>query len=60
MKFADAFVIFVITAALTAATVYIYLHASDTNFAAWCGLVATVGGIYHWLTVYDDKRPDDK
>ena len=37
MKAADAFVIAVITAAWAAATVYLFLHPSDTSFGIWCG-----------------------
>ena len=60
MKYADIFVMVIVSAAWIASTVYIFLHASDVNFATWCGMSATMGGIYHWLTVYDDKKPDDK
>ena len=60
MKAADAFVIAVITAAWAAATVYLFLHPSDTSFGIWCGLASTLIGAYHWLTIYDDKKPDDR
>jgi hypothetical protein len=41
-----------------AGTIYIFCYPSDTVFIAWCGLVGTVGGIYHWLNVHDSKVPD--
>jgi hypothetical protein len=47
-----------ITGILITASIYIFTHPSDVNFASWCGLIATVVGVYHWLRVIDDKRPD--
>jgi hypothetical protein len=54
----DWFVMLVITAAFNAGTVWIFIHPSNEAFIAWCGLVATMGGIYHWLNVRDSKAPD--
>lgn len=41
---------------LTAATTFVFLHPS--YFPHWCGFVATVGGIFHWMIIKDDKVPD--
>ena len=60
MTWADFLVGVIVTAEWAAATVYLFLHPSEINFGTWCGFGATIGGIYHWLTVYDDKRPDTK
>lgn len=58
VKLTDYFVLGMVSAAWVASTVYLFLHPTDTNFATWGALAATMGGIYHWITVYDDKRPD--
>lgn len=42
----------------TAATVYLFLHPSNTAFGTWGTILTTVGGIFHWLTVKDSKQPD--
>lgn len=55
----DYLVMVIVTAAWVAGTTYIFVHPSDVNFATWAAMAATMGGLYHWLTVYDDKRPDD-
>lgn len=54
----DYFVLGVVTAGWLAATVFLFRYPSTVNFATWAGLVATVGGIYHYLCVNDDKRTD--
>ena len=54
----DYFVLAVVTAGWLAATVFLFHYPSSVNFATWAGLVATVGGIYHYLCVSDDKRMD--
>ncbi len=54
----DYFVLAVVTAGWLAATVFLFRYPSSVNFATWAGLVATVGGIYHYLCVSDDKRMD--
>ena len=45
--------------AFAASVVYIFLHPTDINFATWAGLTATMGGIFHWLCIYDDKKKDE-
>ena len=54
----DYFVLGIVTAGWAAATVFLFRHPSSVNFATWAGLVATLGGMYHWLCVSDDKRVD--
>jgi hypothetical protein len=54
----DYFVLGIVTAGWVAATVFLFWYPSSVNFATWAGLVATIGGVYHWLCVNDDKRVD--
>lgn len=54
----DWFVMAVITLAVVAGTTYLFLYHGEGVFVAWCGLISTVGGIYHWLNVRDQKVPD--
>jgi hypothetical protein len=54
----DYFVLGIVTAGWLAATVFLFLYHSSVNFATWAGLVATIGGVFHWLCVSDDKRVD--
>ncbi len=42
----------------TAGTVYLFREHSAVNFAAWCGLCATMTAAYHFLNVRDSKEPD--
>lgn len=48
---------FIFAFAVTGA-VFLFRHASEVNFAAWLGTLATSGGIFHWLRVRDSKQPD--
>lgn len=41
-----------------AATVYLFHHPSDANYAIFVGGFTAMGGILHWASVYDDKHPD--
>jgi hypothetical protein len=43
---------------LSVASVYLFKFHSDANFGIWAGVVATVTGIFHSLSVYDDKHED--
>ena len=54
----DWFVMLVITTALVAGTVYLFLFHSEVVFGTWSGLVTGSGSIYHWLNVRDSKVPD--
>lgn len=47
-----------VSVAWVAATVFLFVHHSDMNFATWATFSATVTGVYHWTTVHDDKTPD--
>ena len=54
----DTFVLMMVSGGWVAATVFLFLYPTQMNFATWAALVATVGGIYHYLCVSDDKRED--
>lgn len=41
-----------------AATVFLFCYPSSVNFATWSGFEGTLFGVYHWLTISDDKRVD--
>lgn len=41
---------------LVAATVFLFKHPDVFN--QWCVFVGTVGGIFHWLVIRDQKVPD--
>lgn len=56
--FRDDAVMALVTAAWIAATVFIFLYHTEVNFATWATFSATICGVYHWLTISDDKRPD--
>ena len=58
MEVRDWTVIAVITAMVAVASVYLFLHASDANFAMYLGSVTAIGSVYHWLVYLDSKRPD--
>lgn len=55
----DWFVMILVAAIWIAGTVFLFLHHSQPAiFATWCGLCTTMGGLYHWLTLRDQKVPD--
>lgn len=54
----DFAVLVLVTMGWVAATLFLFIHPSATNFATWAGFGATVGGVYHFLCVNDDKRVD--
>lgn len=58
MKAPDWFVILLLAGVWIAATVFLFKHPEHPNFMTWCGLAVTMGGIYHWLMVRDQKIPD--
>lgn len=58
MKAPDWFLIMLLAGIWTAATVFLFKHPESPNFQTWCMLGATMGGIYHWLMVRDQKVPD--
>lgn len=47
-----------VAAAWAAATVYLFKHASDVNFATWGTISATMVGVYHWICIRDSKQED--
>lgn len=42
----------------TSATIYLWCHPSDINFATWCTYSAGVSTAYHWLLIKDSKIQD--
>ena len=54
----DWFVMGLVAVAWTAATVFLFLHHSDMNFVTWAGVCTTMTGVYHWITVRDQKVSD--
>lgn len=56
--FRDIFVLLMVSAGWSAATVFLFMYPSTTNFTIWSTLVGTIGGMYHWICVTDDKRLD--
>jgi hypothetical protein len=55
----DYFVLASLGAMLIAASVYLFKHPSDINYAAWGAVCGTLVSAYHWLAIGDDKRKDD-
>lgn len=59
MKSSDWFVMILWAAVWVAGTVFLFLHHDHPAvFVTWCGLCTTMGGLYHWLMVRDQKVPD--
>ena len=58
MEARDWFVIILVASIWIASTVWIFMHASVEAFGLWCGLCGTIGGVYHWLMVHDQKVKD--
>ena len=56
--FRDIFVLLMVSAGWSAATVFLFMYPSSVNFATWAGFEATLYGAYHWLCIKDDKRVD--
>jgi hypothetical protein len=54
----DWFVMLLVAGIWIASTIYIFKHPDGGTFATWAALAATIGGIYHWLTIHDSKVPD--
>lgn len=54
----DVAVLILVSVGWLAATLFLFLYPSPINFATWAGFGATVGGVYHFLCVSDDKRID--
>jgi hypothetical protein len=58
MEARDLFVMLLVSAMWVAGTVYLFIHASDMNFATWMGGSGTMTGFYHWTMMKDQKVPD--
>ena len=56
----DWFVMVLFAAIWTAGTIWIFKNPSREAFGIWAGLFATLGGVYHWLTIHDDKIEDKR
>lgn len=54
----DWVVMALVTLICLAATIFLFAYPAPMNFATWSGVVATICGVYHFLTVSDDKRSD--
>jgi hypothetical protein len=54
----DWFIMGLFAGVYVAATVYLFRHPGPETFGVWAGMVATMGGVYHWLDVRDAKTPD--
>ena len=54
----DWFVLASLCTILIAASIYLFKHPSDVNYAAWGAVCGTLISAYHWLTIRDDKEDD--
>lgn len=54
----DWFVMLLFAAAWVVATVWLFKYPSVPAFGIWAGMLATMGSVYHWLVVRDQKLPD--
>lgn len=41
---------------LVASTIFLFLHPEV--FAIWSTFVGSIGAVFHWLIIRDDKAPD--
>jgi hypothetical protein len=58
MHVQDWFILSFVALMWAVATVYLFIHPGEAVFASWCGLGATMGSVYHWLTIRDAKIKD--
>jgi hypothetical protein len=58
MDIRDWFVLGCISFVGLAATVFLFVHPSPTNFATFAGLQVTLMSAYHWMVVRDSKEKD--
>lgn len=47
-----------VTSMWIAGTIFLFKYPQAVNFATWSGLVVTITGVFHWLTIRDAKLPD--
>lgn len=48
----------VVTSMWIASTIFLFIHATETNFGVWASLGSVMTGTYHWLNIHDQKTPD--
>lgn len=61
MRFLDVrdwFVMLIIGATLGAGWTWVFIHPELPAFITIVSANATAGGIFHWICVVDDKKPD--
>ena len=54
----DWFIMLLVAGMWIAGTVYLFMYHSPLVYSTWCGLGATMTGVYHWITLKDSKVPD--
>lgn len=58
MQIRDWFVLAHVNIGWAAATVFLFLYPTSGNFMTWAGVSTTIVGVYHWITMRDQKIPD--
>lgn len=58
LNFRDWFVMSISTSLWLAATVFLFLHAGEANFATWGTFSGAMLGAYHWMVIRDQKVRD--
>jgi hypothetical protein len=56
----DWAVLALVAGGFVASWAYVFMHPSDTAYGICVGGVGTFGGLFHFLTMHDDKIPDRK
>ena len=54
----DWFIMGCITAFSSALLAWVFVHPDTAGFAAVCGALPAMVGLYHWFTLRDSKTPD--
>jgi hypothetical protein len=57
-QLSDWIIMAIVTMLVIAATVYLFIHPSESAFLTWGGIVGTITSVYHWLVVHDSKVQD--
>jgi hypothetical protein len=55
----DYFVMALLSGLAAAGSVYVFKWPSNAAFGIWAGVVGTLTGAFHFLSIGDDKRKDD-
>jgi hypothetical protein len=58
MNIRDWFVLVLVALLWIAATIYLFIHPSEADFATWGAICGTMTGAYRWLDLKDSKVPD--